>query len=247
MKTKRTTATLAFVAAAAAPLALSFVALPAHAAETVMMEAQQPSGVLSLSAHASKEVPQDVIDITLFYEQDAHDAASLTDALNQHAETALKQARGVADVTARTGTFSIYPTNDSNGRISAWRGRTEVVLESRNFAAATKLAGQINSTMQIAGVAFSLSPEAQRTAAEALTADAIKKFREQADSSTHAFGYNSYTIRQVNVGSNDVSPPPRPMFAMRAMAAGAAPAPLPVEGGKATVTVTVSGSVQMTR
>ena len=247
MKTKKTSASLAFVAAAAAPLALGFVTLPAHAAETVVMQAQQPTGVLSLSAHASKEVPQDVIDITLFYEQDAHDAASLTDALNQHAETALKQARGVSDVTAHTGTFSIYPTNDSNGRISAWRGRVEVVLESRDFAAATKLAGQINSTMQIAGVAFSLSPEAQRAAAEALTADAIKKFREQADSSTHAFGYNSYAIRQVNVGSNDVSSPPRPMFAMRAMAAGAAPAPLPVEGGKATVTVTVSGSVQMAR
>lgn len=241
MKMRRTTAILV-LAAAAAPLAAA--ALPAHA-DTVLTPQFEPSGVLSLSAQASTDVQQDVVQITLFYEQDAHDAASLTDALNQHADTALKQAHAVSDVTAHTGAFTVYPTTDNNGRISGWRGRTEVVLESRDFAAATKLAGQINSTMQIAGVAFSLSPEAQRKAADKLTADAIKKFRDEADSSAHAFGYNGYTIRQVNVGSNDVTPPPRPMFAMRAMAA-AAPAPLPVEGGKATVTVTVSGSVQMT-
>lgn len=242
MKMKRTTASLVLAAAAAAPFALA--ALPARA-DTVMTQ-HEPAGVLSLSAQASTDVPQDVVEITLFYEQEARDAASLTDALNRHAEAALKQARGVSDVTAHTGAFTVYPTTDRDGHLASWRGRTEVVLESRDFAAATKLAGQINATMQIGSVAFSLSPEAQRKAADALTADAIKKFREQADSSAHAFGYSGYTIREVNVGSNN-APPPRPMFAMRAMAAGSAPAPLPVEGGKSAVTVTVSGSVQMTR
>lgn len=240
---KRTTATLALAAAAAAPLTLA--ALPARA-DTMLVQ-QQPSGVLSLSAQASDEVPQDVIDITLFYEKQASDAASLTDALNQHADAALKQAKGVQGVTAHTGTFTVYPTTDRDGKISSWRGRTEVILESRDFSAATKLAGQINSTMQVGSVAFSLSPEAERKAAEKLTADAIKNFKQQADSSARAFGYGGYAIREVNVGGNQASPPPRPMFAMRAMAAEAAPAPLPVEAGKTTVTVTVSGSIQMTR
>lgn len=240
---KRTTATLA-LAAAAAQLALI---LPARA-DTIVTQ-PQPAGVLSLSAQASDDVPQDIIDITLFYEKQAADAASLTDALNQHADAALKEAHGVPGVTAHTGTFTVFPTTDRDGKISSWRGRTEVILESRDFAAATKLAAQINSTMQVSGVAFSLSPEAQRKAADKLTTDAIKKFREQADSSAHAFGYGGYTIREVNVGAGNSLPPPRPMFAMRAMAAEAAApaAPLPVEGGKATVTVTVSGSVQMTR
>lgn len=229
--------------AAAVPLVLA--ALPASA-DTVLTQ-PVPSGVLSLSAQASEEVPQDVVDITLFYEKEAADAASLTSALNQHADAALKQAREVQSVTVHTGTFSIYPMTDRDGRISAWRGRTEIVLESHDFAAAAKLAGQLNSQMQVGSVAFSLSPEAQRGAAQKLTADAIKKFREQAESSARAFGYNSYTIREVNVGGTNASPPPRPMFAMRAMAAAAAPAPVPVEGGKSTVTVDVSGSVQMTK
>ncbi|WP_206953592.1 SIMPL domain-containing protein [Trinickia acidisoli] len=238
---RKITAALTF----AAVVPLAFAALPSRADTTLTQPV--PSGVLSLSAQASADVPQDVVDITLFYEKEANDAASLTDSLNQHADAALKQARGVANVTAHTGTFTIYPMTDRDGHISSWRGRTEVVLESRDFAAATKLAGQINSTMQVGSVAFSLSPDAQRAAAEKLTTEAIKKFRDQAESSARAFGYGGYTIREVDVGGGN-APPPRPMFAMRAMAAAApAAAPLPVEGGKSTVTVTVSGSVQMTR
>lgn len=240
---KRTTAVLALAAAAAAPLAL--VSLPARA-DTVLAQ-PAPSGVLSLSAQASAEVPQDVVEITLFYEQEAADAPSLTNALNQRADAALKQAKGVPGVKVRTGTFSIYPTTDRDGRISAWRGRTEVILESRDFGAASRLAGQLNSTMQVGSVAYSLSPGAQRAAAEKLTTEAIETFRAQAKSSANAFGYSGYTIREVDVGRN-APPPPRPMFAMRAMAAEAkAAAPLPVEAGTSTVTVNVSGSVQMTR
>jgi len=149
-------------------------------------------------------------------------------------------------VTARTGSFSIYPTTDRDGRISAWRGRTEIVLESHDFAAASKLAGQMASIMQVGNVQFSLSPEAQRAAEQKLTGEAIKSFREQAASSAQAFGYSGYSIREVNVGHNGVMPRPVMMMSARAMGADAkASAPVPIEGGTSTVTVNVSGSVQM--
>lgn len=207
----------------------------------------QPSGVLSLAAQASADVPQDVVDITLFYEQEAQDPASLTSVLNQRADAALRQAKGVDNVTAHSGSFTVYPSTDRDGRISAWRGRTEVVLESRDFAAASKLAGQLSNLMQVANVEFSLSPEAQRAAEQKLTTEAIKSFRARADEAAKAFGYSSYTIRDVNVGSGrNVQPYPR-MMAMAAapMDSAKMSAPIAVEGGKATVSVTVNGSVQM--
>lgn len=244
---KRTIAAASAVSAVATALLLTLGASSAQAAETVVTQTP-PSGVLSLSAQASADVPQDVVDITLFYEQQARDPATLTDALNKRAEAVLRQAKGVTNVSARTGEFSIFPMTDRDGRISAWRGRTEVILHSHDFAAASRLAGQMSDTMQVANVSFSLSPEAQREAANKLTGEAIASFRSQAESSARAFGYGGYTIREVEVGRNG-TPPPRPMFAMRAMAApgNAAPAPLPMEGGTSTVTVNVSGSVQMTR
>jgi len=207
----------------------------------------EPAGVLSLSSQASADVPQDIIHITLFYEQQAKDPGSLTSALNQRADAALAQAKGVSGVSAHTGAFSVYPSTDRDGKISAWRGRTEVVLESRDFAAASKLAGQLSNLMQVANVEFSLSPEAQRAAEQKLTTEAIKSFRARADEAAKAFGYSSYTIRDVNVGSGrNVQPYPR-MMAMAAapMDSAKMSAPIAVEGGKATVSVTVNGSVQM--
>jgi predicted secreted protein len=236
---RKTIAAMSF--AAAVPLALA--ALPSRA-DTVLTQ-PVPAGVLSLSAQASQDIPQDTVDITLFYEQEASDPTSLTSTLNRHAETALAQAKGVSDVQARTGTFSIYPMTDKNGHISTWHGRTEVILRSHNFGAASRLAGQLTSVMQVGNVSFSLSPEAQRAAADKLGGQAIQSFRSRAQQAAKDFGYSGYTIREVDMSSNSGSPP-RPMFAMRAMAAEAA-APVPVQGGTSTVTVNVSGSVQMTR
>lgn len=242
VKMRKTIAAMSF--AAAVPLAL--VALPSTSRADTVLTQPVPAGVLSLSAQASQEIPQDTVDITLFYEQEASDPTSLTNALNQHAETALAQAKGVGDVQARTGAFSIFPMTDKNGHIATWRGRTEVILKSHNFGAASQLAGKLTSVMQVGNVAFSLSPEAQRAAADKLGGQAIQSFRNRAAAAAKDFGYSGYTIREVDMNSNGGSPPPRPMFAMRAMAAEAA-APVPVEGGTSTVTVNVSGSVQMTR
>ncbi|KVD89034.1 hypothetical protein WS63_16075 [Burkholderia stagnalis] len=244
--TKKSALALSLVLAAAVPVALT-LASPAARAQAVNPHFPEPSGVLSLSSQASAEVPQDIIHITLFYEQQAKDPGSLTSALNQRADAALAQAKGVPGVTAHTGAFSVYPSTDRDGKISAWRGRTEIVLESRDFAAASKLAGQLSNLMQIANVEFSLSPEAQRAAEQKLTTEAIKSFRVRADEAAKAFGYNSYAIRDVNVGGGrNVQPYPR-MMAMAAPAMDSAKmsAPIAVEGGKATVSVTVNGSVQM--
>ncbi|AFQ47416.1 SIMPL domain-containing protein [Burkholderia cepacia] len=244
--TRKSALALSLALAAAVPVALTLASPAAHA-QTANPHFPEPAGVLSLSSQASADVPQDIIHITLFYEQQAKDPGSLTSALNQRADAALAQAKGVSGVTAHTGAFSVYPSTDRDGKISAWRGRTEVVLESRDFAAASKLAGQLSNQLQVANVEFSLSPEAQRAAEQKLTTEAIKSFRARADEAAKAFGYSSYSIRDVNVGGGrNVQPYPR-MMAMAAapMDSAKMSAPISVEGGKTTVSVTVNGSVQM--
>ena len=233
--------------ARAAAVLLAGAAMAQSAFAQSVIQAQ-PSGVLSLAAQASADVPQDVVDITLFYEQEAQDPASLTSVLNQRADAALRQAKGVDNVTAHSGSFTVYPSTDRDGRISAWRGRTEVVLESKDFAAASKLAGKMSDSMQVGSVTFSLSPEAQRASEQKLSTQAIASFKQQAQSSAQAFGYSGYAIREVNIGRNGSSPRPVMMMAARSMSADAKmSAPMALEGGTSTVTVNVSGSVQMNR
>jgi predicted secreted protein len=223
--------------------ALAFAACPASA-QTVA----PPSGVLNLDANASLDVPQDVVHITLSYEQQADDPGVLADALNQRTEQVLLAAKRQSGVTAQTGAISVYPSTDRDGHISGWRGRSDVRLDSHDFAAASKLAGSLSSQMQISNVVFSLSPEARDAAQKKLSGEAIAAFRQKAANASAAFGFGGFTIREVSVSSGENSPP-RPMMMARMAAAPVAAkmADVPLEGGESTVTVNVNGSVQMTR
>ncbi len=236
------TSAVAFAIAMALPFALSSVPSIAHAQNPAAQT--QSAGILSLSAQASGEVPQDIVQITLFYEQQMKDPGSLTTELNNRASEVLAQAKNNATVTAHTGAFSIEPTTDRDNKITTWRGRTEIVLKSRDFAAASKLAGQLSKTMQIGNVQFSLSPEAQRAAEQRLTSTAIDSFRANAQAAAKTFGYSGYSIREVNL-NNSRNAPPYPRFRTMAIADAASGAPLAIEGSQATVIVNVSGSVQM--
>ncbi len=147
---------------------------------------------------------------------------------------------------AQSGGFTIHPNTDRNGRISTWRGRSEVILKSKDFAAVSKLAGELASQMQVQNIAFSLSRETRLAAEQKLADQAVAAFRDKAQATTKLFGYSGYTIREVSLNeSGGVMPMPR-MYAAKAMSDSAG-APIPVEGGKSQVTVSVNGSVQMVK
>jgi len=234
-------------------LVIGILALPcfAQAQQTSsQIVPAQPSGVLSLEAHASAEVPVDVIRIQMFYEEQGKDPGALADALKSRTSVALKTAKGQDVVKVKTGSFSITPSTDRDGKISGWRGRSELELESQDFTAASQLAGQLsgNGKLQVGGIQFSLSPQALQKAETSLTKQAIASFREQASSSAKAFGYTDATVREVNVGA---AGPMQSRMSYRMMMASPAMAKVdtavPIEAGTTTVTVNVSGSVQMTR
>lgn len=230
-------------------LVVSMLALPSFA-QAQQAVAAPSSGVLSLEAHASAEVPVDIIRIQMFYEEQGKDPGALADALNSRTSVALKTAKSQDVVKVKTGSFSITPSTDRDGKISGWRGRSELELESQDFSAASQLAGQLSGSgkLQVGGIQFSLSPQALQKAEAGLTKQAIASFREQATSSAKAFGYTDATVREVNVGAAGPMQsrmPYRMMMASPAMAK--VDTAVPIEAGTTTVTVNVSGSVQMTR
>ena len=215
------------------------------AAQTVTMP--QPSGVLSLSAQAVTEVATDVVQLTLAAEQEGPEPSAISNALSSRTQAALAQAKRVSGVEAQSGGFTIHPNTDRNGKISTWRGRSEIILKSKDFAAVSKLAGELANQMQVQHISFSLSREAHEAAEQKLASQAVAAFRDKAQASTKLFGYSSYTIREVSLNeSGGVMPPMPRMYAAKAMSADAG-APIPVEGGKTQVTVSVNGSVQMTK
>lgn len=200
---------------------------------------------LSLQAAATSEVAQDTVTITLAAELEGADQADVAQRLTAALNATLKDARGHNAITARNGAYRLWPSTDRDGKITAWRGLAEVLLESTDLGAAAELAARLSNKMPISRIAFSLSPEARAKEEKRLLEEAAQAFRQRARDAASAFGFVDYRIRQIELGGSGVEYAQHApvVGAMRAsFAADAAP---DLEAGKATVTVTVQGEVAL--
>jgi predicted secreted protein len=206
-----------------------------------------PQNVLQLSASGTVEVPQDLLSLNLTTTREAADAASVQSQLQSALDAALTEVRKTAQpgqMDVRTGTFSVYPRYSGPGKIAGWRGTAELVLEGRDFGRITQAAARA-TTMTIGNVGFGLSREQRGRMEGDAQHIAIERFKAKATELARDFGFSGYTLREVNVASNDIGPVPRFRMAAAESMASAAQAPVPVEAGKTSVRVTVSGSVQL--
>jgi predicted secreted protein len=210
--------------------------------------APPPQNVVSLSAIASAQVPQDWLTVVLATTREGAEPAALQMQLKQALDAALAEARRAAAgrepqaLEVQTGGFSLSARYGRDGRMSGWSGRAELLLQGRDTAAIAQLAGRIQ-TLSVASTGFSLSREGREKVESQVAAEAIARFRARADEVGRAFGFGNWALREVNVQTD--SPMAAPLARMR-VASAMAPAPdeaLPVEAGKATVSVTVSGSI----
>jgi predicted secreted protein len=208
-----------------------------------------PQNVVGLSASASLEVTKDLLSVTLSTTRDGTDAASVQSALKQALDAALAEAKKAAkpgQIDVQTGNFSLFPRYSPKGGITGWQGTAELGLEGRDIPGIAKLTGRI-TTMTIARVGSGLSKEQREKVESQVAAEAIASYRAKATDYAKQFGFGGYTVREVNVNSNEpMNYSSAPMVRMNAKSADASES-LPVELGTGTVTVTVNGTVQMTK
>jgi predicted secreted protein len=222
-------------------LALPLMAPPAHA--QAPLEAVRYNEV-DLQAEVTREVRNDQLNATMYAEMQHASAAELQSALNRIAADALKAAAEFADVKVHTGYIQTYPVYDRANKLSAWRGRSELRVESRDFTAAAKLIGRLQSSMQLSGVVFSVSPELRRQTERELMEEVVQAFRDRAGVLTQALGGKSYRLRKLSVQTAEGVPPPRPMM-MRAAKADMESVPPAFEGGTSQVNVGAVGTIEV--
>lgn len=242
-------------------LLLALCAGMAGTASAQMVALPAPQNVLVLATDASAEVQQDLLTISLQATREGSDAAAVQSQLRQTLDAALAEARKAVrpgQVEVRTGAFSLFPRYAAKpvggNAITGWQGRAELLLEGRDIAAISQLAGRLGGIsgpggvgMTVARVAFGLSRETREATEAEVAARAIDKFKARADTYAKRFGFGSYSLREINVGSGDVQAPAgQPMMRLaRTAAAPMTDESQPVEAGKATLTVNVSGSIQL--
>lgn len=227
---------------------LAMTLAAALATSTAWADQPPPQNVVGLSASSSIQVNNDVLSVTLSTTRDGAEAGVVQSQLKQALDAALAEAKKAAkpgQIELRTGNFSLFPRYSNKGVITGWQGTAELSIEGKDIPGIAQLTGRI-ITMTIARVGTSLSREQREKVEGEATAEAVARYKARAAESARLFGFTGYTLREVQVNSNEP-----PMYAaapmMRAKAMSDAAESLPVELGKGTVTVTVNGTVQLTK
>ncbi|EYC52773.1 hypothetical protein AZ34_03335 [Hylemonella gracilis str. Niagara R] len=238
MKTRTLSACFALTAALLALLltgaaqAQSFLPNPAAAT------------TITLDAHASVEVDNDRMHVTLGTSEDGEDTRALTQRVLGRLNEALAQAQKTSGVEARLGSVTTQPIYDAKGKTQRWTVSGSIVLQSRNFAELGALSSELSRDMRIQSVDFSLSSAAHDKARDQLIAELARSVDQKARATAAAFGFAQYRIQTLALDQSQAMP--RPMRVL-AMAKGADMAsesmPMPTEGGRTTVTLQVMATL----
>jgi predicted secreted protein len=221
----------------------SLFTLAVLAATDFARAAEEPPSynMVELQAEAQRDVQNDLMTASLYVEQSGENPARVSDAVNKIVNEALRAAQEVKSVKASTEGYQTYPVYSKTARLEAWRVRSEIRIESRDFSVASNLIGKLQSTMRLSSLVFTVSPDARRQAENELIAQAISNFRERADIIKHSLNRRGYKLRKMSINTSAFHP--RPMLA-RAMASPEVSAPN-VEAGTSQISVVISGTIEM--
>ena len=221
--------------AAALTLSASTLAsLPAVAADELHYNQ------IALRAEVSQEVARDKMIVTLYTESQNADPAKLAADITTTMNQALGQAREVKAVTLRQGSRNSYPIYDNkNQKITGWRERAELRLESADFPALSKLTGELLNTLKMQNMEFAIADTTRRSSEDALLKDAVSAFKARAQLATDALGGKGYKIVNLNFNTNGYPQP----YARGAMM-DSAPTP-EVEAGTSQVSMSADGVIEV--
>ncbi|WP_409276636.1 SIMPL domain-containing protein [Pseudomonas defluvii] len=203
---------------------------------------------VSLRAEVSKEVARDLMSVTLYSEAQNSDPGKLAAEITRTMNKALEQARSVKDIKISQGSRNSYPIYDTKGqKITGWRERAELRLESTDFPALSKLTGELLQDLKMAGMDFAIAPATRKASEDELLKDAVNAFKSRAQLATEALGGKGYKVLNLNLNSSGYPQPYArgPVMMMKAsMDAEAAPSPQ-VEAGTSQVSMNADGTIEV--
>ncbi len=203
---------------------------------------------IALRAEVSQDVAHDLMNVTLYSEAQNSDPAKLAAETTQTLNIAVEQARQVKAVTVKLGSRNSYPIYDDKGqKITGWRERAELRLESADFAALSKLTSELLKDLKMGNMDFAISNPSRKKTEDQLLKDAVAAFKARAQLATEALGGKSYKLVKLNFNSAGFQPiRPMRMDAMASSLSMSKAAPVPeIEAGTSEVTVNADGVIEV--
>ena len=198
---------------------------------------------IRLQSRQTESVSNDTMHVTLQTYAEMQDPAKLAARINQEMEWALAQAKQQKGVKVRTGSYQTWPVTRKEVT-TGWRGQQDLILESRDTQALSRLTGQLQDKLQINSMSFSVSDEKRVTVENRLIDLALNAFKERARIVGDNLKADGYRIVELNVGTSTARPPMMHQARVASMSAGASDA-VAVEGGESDVRITVNGTIEL--
>lgn len=202
---------------------------------------------VALRAEVGQEVAHDRMYVTLYGEAQDKDPGKLAAAITTSLNKAVEQARKVKGVNVSLGNRNSYPVYENEGsKISAWRERAEVRLESADFASLAQLSADLLGELKMAEMNFAVADATRQQSEDALIKEAVAAFKARAQLATEALGGSGYKLVSLNLNSGGF----QPVMPMRAMAmesdsfSKSAPAPQ-IEAGSSKVSMAADGVIEV--
>jgi predicted secreted protein len=202
---------------------------------------------VALRAEVNQEIAHDLMQVTLYSEAQDSDPAALAAEISKTLNASLAQARKVKGVSVASGSRNSYPVYDDKGqKITAWRERAELRLESADFSALSKLTGEMLQTLKMGGMNFSIADDTRKTHEDALLKDAVAAFKARAQLATEALGGSGYKLVSLNLNSGGFQRPmPMRMEAMKGAAMMDASVTPEIEAGTSQVSISADGMIEV--
>lgn len=203
--------------------------------------------IITLQAETSREVQNDQMQATLYAELNNASPTVLAKETAQIINRAMDLAKAYPTVHINNGAQNTYPIYSDKNKLTGWRSRAEIQLKTSDFKAGSELIAQLQTSMQLDGVNFSVSNEQRTKVENELLSEITGIFRARATQLQQAWGANKYELVNMNINSSSDEPRPYPMM-MRAAKFDAASDAVPaqtVQSGNSRVRITANGSIQL--
>lgn len=201
---------------------------------------------LNITAHAEREIDNDLMTVQLAAERRASEVTEATAQVNTVMRRALEHVARDPAVEPRTLSYTTSPVYDrdrSRAEPVVWQVRQVLELTGRDFDSLTAIAGDLqNLGLAITEIHFSVSPESRGRVRQELLVEAIRQWQRVAQEMGAAIGASHVFPKQLSL-LHDGFPDPRPMSALASGMEEMTATPA-LEAGRSTVRVTVSGEAR---
>jgi len=225
------------------PLTLGLLSLTLLSPGVMAGQKNRTYDRVQLGAEASMQVENDTLTAQLYAQREGSDLAQLADAVNRKITEAVKRVKQVEGVSLQTQGYQTYPVYQQQ-RLSGWRVRQSIRLESRDAAELSRLLSELQSDLALESLQYSVSPEQRQAAEEQLISRAIDAFQQRAALVTKQLGRSDYRLVEMQINSSGDSAPPMRLRA-GTMAMESKVAPPSLEAGSQTLQVNVNGTIEL--